>query len=688
MGYDVELMSIGADIYPLLQRSAAALNGLQSEFRFHLTSSTQRQDGVSFERSSYVTSDIWAFLRVQKEKFGGNRPYIIAFVTKPLQSSQLGNIFGSHEAAEGLAVVTMFGAGQYVKEESRYCCYYLTRYSMSFINPQIKAHDDGRRKNCYFHKKMYKPDIRASMDTGYLCDECMNQLDHPPPGDVAHRLSEEERGALQKMRQFVSGDLPHAIVMKGGGVKGLAFAGALLELERYFWFDRHVGTSAGAIAAVLLAAAYTPSELRDLLLEKDFRDFMDSPTWKIPINLLFQRGCYPGESFRLWLAELLHKKISKLAEIPMANLNGALIYAARWGTGAVAFDSFGERKDTVAAFAARCSMSIPIFFVPMQIDGRRVFDGGLRNNFPLSKFLADHPRSNFVALYLGKPDNRNKRSFGSELLDIAIDGEERQTVDANIDKVVVIDTSPVGTVDFRLTPKEKEFLLAVGKASALKFLLQRNLDDGPSHEDVNKAQADAEEKRALVQQTRIRRRRRRIALSVSIFLLVSLLFAAGSLVAWRIPSRIDFERKGPDELDKTFAPLLNASLEDASRHTVKGGSGVVTEIFQVTWSKPYFAAKHFALEVRSNTYPIAGSAAIHESRDQQKAIPPCIARVKDDQTVVFPLPTEKTAAVIFLRVTVPDLDSYTYPDMKKLKLISIGAARLSDSCSADEGIQK
>ena len=62
----------------------------------------------------------------------------------------------------------------------------------------------------------------------------------------------------------------------------MAFAGALLELEKYFWFDRHVGASAGAIAAVLLSARYTPAELRDLLSQKNFRDFMDAPLWKIP----------------------------------------------------------------------------------------------------------------------------------------------------------------------------------------------------------------------------------------------------------------------------------------------------------------------------------------------------------------------------------------------------------------------
>src|SRR5215472_5510445 len=108
MSYSIELISIGEDIYPLLERSAGALNGVQNEFRFHLPSLRQRQSGISFQRSQYATSEIWAFLRDQKKRFGGNRPYIIAFVTKPLRSAELANIFGSHEAAEGLAVVTTF----------------------------------------------------------------------------------------------------------------------------------------------------------------------------------------------------------------------------------------------------------------------------------------------------------------------------------------------------------------------------------------------------------------------------------------------------------------------------------------------------------------------------------------------------------------------------------------------------
>jgi predicted acylesterase/phospholipase RssA len=488
MPYSIELMSLGDDIRPLLQRAADSLNGIQSEFRFHLTTEVEQLSALTFKRSNYNTNEIWNFLRDHKTRFGGNRPYIIAFVARPLESPRLRNIFGSHEAAEGFAVVTTYNVGQYVKEENRYCCYYLTRYCMSFINPTMRAHDDAIRKNCYFHRKMHKPEIRASMDAGFICDECRKRLDKPVDGGGAHRLSDAERNALQKMLQYVSGELPQAIVLKGGGVKGLAFAGALMELENFYWFDRHVGTSAGAIAAVLLAAGYTPAELSTILSTKNFRDFTDAPFWKIPLNLLRLGGFYPGENFRLWLADLLSQRIPKLSEVPMAALNGALVYASRPGSGTVIFDSAGERREAPAAFAARCSMSIPIFFAPTSVAGRRAFDGGMRNNFPLARFLNDHPRSNFIALYLGKPDNSNRRWIGTELLDIWIEGEERQTVDRHIQDVVVIDTSPIGTVDFGMTPTEKELLLKVGKAAALRFLLARNLEDGPSREAVEAAE--------------------------------------------------------------------------------------------------------------------------------------------------------------------------------------------------------
>src|SRR6185437_9461415 len=87
----------------------------------------------------------------------------------------------------------------------------------------------------------------------------------------------------------------HALVMKGGGIKGLAYVGALKELQKYYEFEWFVGTSAGAITAVLLAGGYTTEELEETLSKTNFRRFFDARFYKLPINYYFYRGLYPGD---------------------------------------------------------------------------------------------------------------------------------------------------------------------------------------------------------------------------------------------------------------------------------------------------------------------------------------------------------------------------------------------------------
>ncbi len=75
------------------------------------------------------------------------------------------------------------------------------------------------------------------------------------------------------------------MVFEGGGAKGMVFVGALEELLRDSSHStgRLLGTSAGAITAVLLAAGYTIAEMQDALAEKDangrsvFENFMGVP---------------------------------------------------------------------------------------------------------------------------------------------------------------------------------------------------------------------------------------------------------------------------------------------------------------------------------------------------------------------------------------------------------------------------
>lgn len=75
------------------------------------------------------------------------------------------------------------------------------------------------------------------------------------------------------------------MVFEGGGAKGMVFVGALEELFRDGGHStgRLLGTSAGAITAVLLAAGYSAAEMQSALVEKDanghsvFESFKGAP---------------------------------------------------------------------------------------------------------------------------------------------------------------------------------------------------------------------------------------------------------------------------------------------------------------------------------------------------------------------------------------------------------------------------
>src|SRR6185436_17288261 len=111
------------------------------------------------------------------------------------------------------------------------------------------------------------------------------------------------------------------------------------------------------------------------------------------------------------------------------------------------FDTAGERRDALAAFAARCSASLPYFFTPMSVDGHRAYDGGLRENFPLRRFLDTNPGKPTLALNLISRRTRSKFVL-TDIVDAMTTGDEPTVLHEHPEKVVLIDTAPIRTTDF------------------------------------------------------------------------------------------------------------------------------------------------------------------------------------------------------------------------------------------------
>lgn len=468
---EIQVFAIKLSLYSSIEKACKDLNDIQNdkEFIFRIPPERLRDKFYLEKREEYHSATVFSWINNYRLQENKPNQLIILVVDGYLKSNRLGNLFGNVDATNGLAVFTVVDFSQFVNDIVRFCRYYLVRYALSFLEPSVKSHDDPNRKECVFHKKMNKIELRDSLYSGQICQTCYDQL--------RPRLNTEINNSIKQMLLLVSNQHPFSIVIKGGGVKGLAFAGALLELENYFSFDTFAGTSAGAIAAVLMGVGYKPSELLDILDKKDFKEFKDASILKAVINFIRTRGLYPGDEIEKWISQLLKRKLpEKLNDITMEDLpTHTIVYSSRIKDGTLIFDSKKQRKDTHVAFATRCSMSIPYFFTPKLVDGVRVYDGGARNNFPLKLFMETYPTKPVIGLYLINGTKKGGVVIG-ELANIAMDGEEVPIVENNLDKVVVIDPRPIKTTDFNLTQKKKELLILSGRLGALKFI-ERNYTD-------------------------------------------------------------------------------------------------------------------------------------------------------------------------------------------------------------------
>src|SRR5688572_31966980 len=103
------------------------------------------------------------------------------------------------------------------------------------------------------------------------------------------------------------------LVMEGGGVRGIAYGGALTELQKQGVLSeikRVGGTSAGSIQAMLLALAYTPEEITQITYQTNINHFADGRFIFIGgfSRMVNQFGWYRGEKFSKWLGKRIEQK--------------------------------------------------------------------------------------------------------------------------------------------------------------------------------------------------------------------------------------------------------------------------------------------------------------------------------------------------------------------------------------------
>jgi len=194
-----------------------------------------------------------------------------------------------------------------------------------------------------------------------------------------------------------------ALVLSGGGAKGLAHVSILKALEQNnIPIDYVVGTSMGAVIGGFYAAGYTPEEIEEIVLSKDFQSWVNGQagddynyhyTSKDPDPTIFTIGLDVKESisasFKNTFANdaIINYKLTEyLAQASQISGNSfdSLFVPYR----AIAAEIFTQEeivlKDGLLSEAVRASMAVPFFYNPVRVkNDKLLFDGGIYNNFPV-----------------------------------------------------------------------------------------------------------------------------------------------------------------------------------------------------------------------------------------------------------------------------------------------------------------
>ena len=315
------------------------------------------------------------------------------------------------------------------------------------------------------------------------------------------------------------------LVFEGAGIRGLAYAGALAEMEnRKLLQDvkRVGGTSAGAITALMLSLNYNTAEITELISRTNFKGFNDGrflfPGGMNRVKRYF--GWYRINTFEKWLEGIIRAKTGN-ADITFRELKEQG-FRDLYTTGTnlteqkLVLFSCEHTPHMKVKDAVRISMSIPLYFEAVFVDSTGAIvrypkdkkgltvmvDGGLVANFPIrlfdsTKYLDPAAANAFTVnkstlgfridrdgqvsndstmQQLAPMPTDNLKQYVSAFYSIIIENlNRRHLTPQDWSRTISIPDGKISPRIRRLSKEEVELLTCNGKEAVLHFLAARGI---------------------------------------------------------------------------------------------------------------------------------------------------------------------------------------------------------------------
>lgn len=214
------------------------------------------------------------------------------------------------------------------------------------------------------------------------------------------------------------------IALSGGGIRGIAHAGALKALEENnIKCDIISGTSSGSIVATLYALGYSPYYIYILFKRyaKEICELNGMPIISSVGNFIVNKkieinGLNDGEKLEIAFNELAKKQgVENVGQIKMPLLITSVdISESR----EVIFSSIKKKEyigDIEIGKAIRASSSFPVVFKPCKYKKYLLVDGGVLDNTPV-KILKENGADKVIAIKF----DSDKVTQNSNVMDITM----------------------------------------------------------------------------------------------------------------------------------------------------------------------------------------------------------------------------------------------------------------------------
>ncbi|MEO7872121.1 MAG: patatin-like phospholipase family protein [Bacteroidia bacterium] len=288
------------------------------------------------------------------------------------------------------------------------------------------------------------------------------------------------------------------LVLSGGGVRGLAHIGVIKALEENnIPVDYITGTSAGALVGSMYATAKTPAEIEERVLSRQFRN------WATGIideeyNFYFARKELDASWVNIKFAydslvrTRLPGSITSSAAVDFELMEKMSGPSAKSGYNfdslfvpyrCVASDIVGRKpvifREGDLAQAVRASMAFPLYFSPVIIDKRILFDGGIYNNFPVDIMSRDFSPDIMIGVNAGgDPEVPVEDNILSQMKNIVVASRE-YVMPSDSDILISPNIGQFGVFEFGKAKAaiDSGYIATIRKMDKIKEVISRRVSE-------------------------------------------------------------------------------------------------------------------------------------------------------------------------------------------------------------------